>query len=1251
MASSSNELLFKILLSPQLDVATLNVMLQKLKTALGPLGKDINLLDANKIQKEVDAVKKDFVGLGAQVKKEFSSAEQQIKQAGAAIQHSGTTFANLKTMIAGAFTGAALFTGLNMVKNQLTDAVRIGVTFQKTLADMSAITGVTGKDLENFGNKAKDLSLKFGGSASEQIEVFKGILSRLGPDIAKSPEALNAMTEAVNTLSKASGMDATESMKSLTTAMLQYGVDLSDPVAASKEMAKMMNTMAAGAKEGAAEIPQIASALEVSGAMGKSANVSFEELNASIQVLATRGKYGAEAGNALKNVMIKLAEGRFMPKDSAEALKAAGVDINALGDKSKTLSERLQILKPIMQDDALVAKLFGSENVVAGKALMENTSAIDDFTKKMTGTKTAYDQAATNMNTFAEAYNRMKAFAENALLDIFNGLQPAINMVMTIFQDVFKIIKPHIDKIVGIIVPIVTKVFGILKPLLDKVGDFLGVILSSAADVISSLFDAIEPLLKMFVQLAGDILPILSDMLKSNASAVSEFVKSLTPLIGNLVEIAKEILPVLLFLLKSNSKMISGLLVGSIEALIPVVKLLGGTVWILSESFKGLNDFIEWNVAVIGKAANAVGEFLGIIDKKTKTAPLLAQQVAGGILSNSLTKEKKELQTLGKQMSDDEKKRIEEEKKREEEEKKRKEENAKKARENAKKEAERLLKAREEFYNYLRELDKKYEQRQITDNIEAQKESLQEIEDAKKKVQDSYILSESEKIKQIMQLEMSALKIKEDMTIASNKKQADEAINEEKRAYIEKLATVNGEFAKADKNSTASLDERFQRALTMTSEVNAQEIAGKTNVMRNIKALEDKNAEETLKTRKNTVSETASIEAKGAMDLYNTQDSLNQLFQKSVDDLSLGWIGWLDTGKAATTSFAEDFKAKVDILGTLITNVSTSLGQGISAFAQTGDIKKGLKPLLQTLLDFAHVQLMISQATRLAGALATPQSIATFGAAGFAQWALETAGIEALYQLAKSLVDGFKKGGRVKGSERMIRINEEGEEGVLTATAMRLPGTEKMMNWVNKNKKPVWYNPEFRKMVLKDSLGSDVPQFVYQILDTQMIAGMNNIANNINLFINESGKLIRLVKDVQRTTGMKDLNIDNLSQLAEEHSKFQAKTALYNDYEIGEKEYLRALNRYDNKLSKIHGYDSPTLQAVPSVAFEKAMDSPVLAHAIEYGFTNQTKELKAVLYEIRDALHSEPFKAVFVDKNEMYENFAREEKRRRNKKR
>lgn len=296
-----------------------------------------------------------------------------------------------------------------------------GMKLSTSMYDLQAITGVTGNKLKEVEGYARQNAKTFGGKAAESAESYKLILSQLSPEIAKVPKALKAMGKEASVTSKLMGGDTVAATNVLTTAMNQYQVSLADPIKASKEMARMNNVMAAAAKEGSAELPQIAQALEQSGLAAKTANVSFEETNAYIQVLDKNGKKGAEGGVALRNVMATLAQGRFLPKDVKQELKDAGININRLTDNSLTLSQRLYPLKKIMNDQALVTKLFGKENSNAAIAMVSNIEEATKLTEAVTGTNTAYEQAAIIMNSPEEKNKRLQAQIDDFKISLFNG--------------------------------------------------------------------------------------------------------------------------------------------------------------------------------------------------------------------------------------------------------------------------------------------------------------------------------------------------------------------------------------------------------------------------------------------------------------------------------------------------------------------------------------------------------------------------------------------------------------------------------------------------------------------------------------------------------------------------------------------------------------------------------------------------------------------------------------------------------------
>lgn len=323
-------------------------------------------------------------------------------------------------------TGAlATFSYLKDVFQNVADGVSqlssAGIKLDSQMHDLSAVAGVTGDGLKQIETFARQSAKAFGTDASVAVEGYKLLLSQLTPELGKYPDALREMGDCIQTTSKLMGGDGVAAAQVLTTAMNQYGVSMEDPTAAAGEMARMMNVMAAAGQAGSAELPAISAALQQCGMAAKAANVSFEETNAAIQVLDKAGKKASEGGVALRNVLGQLSKGRFVEKQAREELEKAGIDVVALGDNSKSLKERLEMLKPMLNDSALLSKFFGVENANAARALIQGTDALQGFTDAVTGTNSATEQAAIVMDSYAERQARVNQRFEDLKISIFQA--------------------------------------------------------------------------------------------------------------------------------------------------------------------------------------------------------------------------------------------------------------------------------------------------------------------------------------------------------------------------------------------------------------------------------------------------------------------------------------------------------------------------------------------------------------------------------------------------------------------------------------------------------------------------------------------------------------------------------------------------------------------------------------------------------------------------------------------------------------
>lgn len=400
------------------------------------LAVDIELLKG--IFSELNALKAQFKSVEGVVKSMESVVGQNMGNMAGQVReiNEGVGVMNQRLNTTRAIDIAAIGQSFEALGNQITEASQPGVDFQSSMADMSAITGVVGKDLDMMGRNARALTKELGGSATGTLETYKLMLSQLTPELAKNPPILDAMARNAILLGKTMRGDTAGAAEVLTTVMNQFGVDVENPQVALREMTRIMNVMAAAAKEGSAELPALKAGMMESGKTAMLTGLNYETTAAALEVLDKAGKKGSEGGIALRNVLTILASAQVLPPDISKKLTKAGIDLRALSDATIPFKQRLEMLRPVQQDTALMAQLFGRENFVAGQALVGMSDLMGQYEQKITGTNVANEQAATIMDTFAERMSRMKATITDAGISLFGYTENMLPFISTAFMGV-----------------------------------------------------------------------------------------------------------------------------------------------------------------------------------------------------------------------------------------------------------------------------------------------------------------------------------------------------------------------------------------------------------------------------------------------------------------------------------------------------------------------------------------------------------------------------------------------------------------------------------------------------------------------------------------------------------------------------------------------------------------------------------------------------------------------------------------------
>ena len=315
------------------------------------------------------------------------------------------------TNVAGQF-GLALG-GVALIRG----AIKTISEFETAVADLSAVTGQEGKDLDFLKEKAIDFSKKYGESAANIATAFK-LAGSARPELLKNGAAMADLTEKAIILSKASGDDVPTSIANLTGTLNAFEL----PASAA---GKVMDILANASKEGAQEIPYLTEAFTKFGGVAANAGIDIAESAAAVEILGLKIPEASIAGNNLKNVML--------------TLQKVAADQNR---PFQGLTKELEMMKPKMNDVNFMMETFGRENILAAQTLISSTDELKRFTGALDKNGTAQEQASIKSKTLAEAGARLKANIEGYVLEMLNGvdaskgLAGALDFLATNFESI-----------------------------------------------------------------------------------------------------------------------------------------------------------------------------------------------------------------------------------------------------------------------------------------------------------------------------------------------------------------------------------------------------------------------------------------------------------------------------------------------------------------------------------------------------------------------------------------------------------------------------------------------------------------------------------------------------------------------------------------------------------------------------------------------------------------------------------------------
>ncbi len=325
--------------------------------------------------------------------------DDKLEEAGEETQHTGEKGTKAFDSLGNSIRNielTSLIQQVQMVGETLGQLATPAVDFEQSMADLSAITGSVGEELADLTQTARDVGKASGLGASESARAFAVLAGQIDVPI----ESLKVLQRETITLAQAGALPLEDAANAVAGTINQFGMEAS-------EASRVVNVLAAGSRAGGAEVVDLSESFKVAGAAANAAGVSIEETAGALEVLAQNNTKGAEAGTAMRNMLVAMQT-------------RLGIDVSKTGFAGglRVIQEELDKLQSPVERTTFLAKAFGRENMVAAQFLLSNADAVEEMTTAVTGTNSAMEQAEIRNDTWAHKMEVARAKIDDVLISM-----------------------------------------------------------------------------------------------------------------------------------------------------------------------------------------------------------------------------------------------------------------------------------------------------------------------------------------------------------------------------------------------------------------------------------------------------------------------------------------------------------------------------------------------------------------------------------------------------------------------------------------------------------------------------------------------------------------------------------------------------------------------------------------------------------------------------------------------------------------
>lgn len=383
----------------------------------------------DKISKNADTFKKDLENVGKTGGDSMSNLGKSMQQVG------GTMTATGKVMTATVTTPIVALG---------TAAVKTAADFDSQMSKVQAISGATGKDLEDLRAKAREMGAKTKFSATEAGEGFE-YMAMAG---WKTEDMLNGI-EGIMNLAAASGESLGTTSDIVTDALTAFGLSAQDS-------GHFADVLAAASSNANTNVSMMGETFKYAAPIAGSLGYSAEDTAVAIGLMANSGIKASQAGTSLRTIMSKLTG------DIEISGKALGDVTIATANADGTMRPFSEIIgdcreafsKLTDEEKVATAESLVGKNAMSGFLAIMNAGEADvtKLTNAVAGCDGAAKSMADTMNDNLEGQlTILKSQLQELAISFGEILIPVVRDVVGIVQnvvDAFNSLSPATKEVI-----------------------------------------------------------------------------------------------------------------------------------------------------------------------------------------------------------------------------------------------------------------------------------------------------------------------------------------------------------------------------------------------------------------------------------------------------------------------------------------------------------------------------------------------------------------------------------------------------------------------------------------------------------------------------------------------------------------------------------------------------------------------------------------------------------------------------------